>query len=84
MKLCEIESSSRTSYAVTTEVPGTAAELLARIAVLEPQFAVMRQAFQRPYVRIMGNDQEPQLEPDPRLHLSSISRACWMRRPNVI
>jgi len=53
-----IESSSKTSYAVTTEVSGTAAELLARIAVLEPQFAVMRQAFQRPYVRILGADEK--------------------------
>jgi len=53
-----IESSSKTSYTVTTEVPGTAAEVLARIAVLEPQFTVMRQAFQRPYVRILGADEK--------------------------
>ena len=42
------------------QAPGTAAELLARIAVLEPQFAVMRQAFQRPYARILGDDQNPE------------------------
>ncbi len=53
-----IESSGRASYAVTTEVPGSAAELLARIAVLEPQFAVMRQAFERPYVRILGAEEK--------------------------
>jgi hypothetical protein len=69
-----VESSGRTSYALTTEVPGTAAALLARIAALEPQFAVMRQAFQRPYVRIMGNDQETQFEPDKRFRLGYLAR----------
>ena len=56
------EPVSNSSYKVTMEAPGTAADLLARIAVLEPQFAVMRQAFQRPYVRILGGDQKP--DPD--------------------
>jgi hypothetical protein len=52
------KSSTNISYALTTEVPGTATELLARLAVLEPQFAIMRQAFQRPYVRISGTDEK--------------------------
>jgi hypothetical protein len=60
-----IEPASKSSYKMTMEVPGSAAELLARLAVLGPQFAVMRQAFQRPYARILGDDQkaEPDLEP---------------------
>ena len=56
-----IEPASKSSYKVTMEVPGSAAELLARIAVLEPQFAVMRQAFQRPHARISGADQKAEL-----------------------
>ncbi|MGD1086106.1 MAG: hypothetical protein ABSA47_15330 [Verrucomicrobiota bacterium] len=66
-----IEPAGKSSYKVTMEVPGSAAELLARIAVLEPQFAVMRQAFQRPYARVLGDDQKP--EPDLGLRLSRIT-----------
>jgi len=70
-----IEPASKSSYKVTMEAPGSAAELLARIAVLEPQFAVMRQAFQRPYARISGDDQKPGNELDPLFfHIGPLAR----------
>jgi hypothetical protein len=52
----KFEPAANGSCQVTMQVPSSAAELLATIAVLEPQFTVMRQAFQRPYVRILGAD----------------------------
>ncbi|MGA2540056.1 MAG: hypothetical protein ABSG78_00695 [Verrucomicrobiota bacterium] len=70
-----IEPAGNGSYQVTMEVPGSAAELLARIAVLEPQFAVMRQALQRPYARMVGDYQNPKADFDPAfLHMSHLAR----------
>jgi hypothetical protein len=70
----KFEPAANGSCQVTMEVPGSAAELLARIAVLEPKFAVMRQAFQRPYVRILGKVQEPQYEVPPRFRIPHLAR----------
>jgi hypothetical protein len=50
----KIEPAGNGSYQVTTQVPGTVADLLARLAVLEPKFAAMRQALHRPYIRMLG------------------------------
>jgi hypothetical protein len=70
-----IEPPGNGSYQVTMPAPGTAAELLARIAVLEPQFAVMRQALQRPYARMVGEYQNPKADFDPPfLHMSHLAR----------
>ncbi len=70
-----IEPAGNGSYTVTMEVPGSAAELLARIAVLEPQFAAMRQALQRPYARMVGDYQNPKADFDPAfLHMSHLAR----------
>ena len=82
----KLEPAGKSSYKVTMEARGTAAELLARIAVLEPQFAVMRHALQRPYVRILGDNQKN--DPDfiahtthPIIHLARLLSAqaqCYL------
>jgi hypothetical protein len=59
----QIEPAGNGSYQVTRQASRTVAELLARFAVLEPQFTVMRQALQRPYVRTLGDYQDPKAHP---------------------
>jgi len=54
----QIEPAGNGSYQVTTQASRTVGELLAKLAVMEPQLTVMRQALQRPYVRMLGDNQK--------------------------
>jgi len=79
-----IEPVGKSAYKVTMQAPATVAELLARSAALEPQFAVMRQAFQRPYARLWTTIRTPRPISTRQSTSFQISPACWVREPSVI
>ena len=58
----QIEPAGNGSYQVTTQASRTVGELLATLAVMEPQLTVMRQALQRPYARLVGDYQNPKAD----------------------
>jgi hypothetical protein len=52
-------------WQVTMQSPYTAADFLEANAALEPEYAIIRQALQRPYTRINGDYQDPLVMPFP-------------------
>jgi hypothetical protein len=63
--LLEFEPASHGSYHVTVPMLVGAADYLAWSETFEPQFALIRQALQRPYARMNGNYAEPVYLPIP-------------------
>jgi hypothetical protein len=61
----QVESAGSGSYRVTMLASSPAADYLASNASLEPEFALIRQALQRPYTRINGDYQVPYEIPIP-------------------
>jgi hypothetical protein len=55
----KVERTSEGSYNVTMHTPVTAAEFLKSNEPLEPEFALIRKALQRPYARIDGDYGDP-------------------------
>jgi hypothetical protein len=52
-------------WQVTMQSPYTAADFLEANAALDPEYAIIRQALQRPYTRINGDYQDPLVMPIP-------------------
>ena len=61
----QIEPAGNGSYRVTMLACSATADYLAQNAALEPEFALIRQALQRPYTRINGDYQNPWEVPIP-------------------
>ena len=61
----QVEPAGDNSYEVTMLAPDTVAEYLKWSEQLEPDFALMRKALERPYTRVPGNYSDPLETPAP-------------------
>ena len=83
--LLKFEPDGNGSYHVTMPALVVAADYLAWSEQLAPQFALIRQALQRPYARMNGNYDEPVYLPIPNFVTERIlSAKRWRRGRNVI
>jgi hypothetical protein len=65
----QVEAAGPGSYQVTIPSATTTADCLAWSASLEPEFTLIRKALQRPYARMLGDNEDPNSDLFPTLQL---------------